>query len=194
MESDLNSLLVKVAELCGWTEVAGGSRGDPCERIWRKNGVGFRWYELPRYPSDLNACAAFEKMLTAEQCELYQAYLSYGEGYIDDGYAATEFVFHTPAEQRCRAFVAVMDEKKMNPLTGKWITRCLVCSREYENGVGSTECCGAVQEIVWHDPQSNWRNTRQNTASGATGRRQSSRSNGSGGFCPRRESNGRKRC
>lgn len=29
-----------------------------------------------------------------------------------------------------------------------WITECDVCGQRYENGVGSTPCCGAMQHIV----------------------------------------------
>lgn len=39
----------------------------------------------------------------------------------------------------------------MTPLTGTWRTRCCVCRKEYENGVGSTECCGSIQEIIKPD-------------------------------------------
>lgn len=43
------------------------------------------------------------------------------------------------SEQRCVELI---------PLTGKWTTRCKVCGVEYQNGCGSSECCGALQEIV----------------------------------------------
>lgn len=29
-----------------------------------------------------------------------------------------------------------------------WITKCTVCGQEYENGCGSTECCGALQYVI----------------------------------------------
>lgn len=41
----------------------------------------------------------------------------------------------------------------LTPLTGRWRTRCSVCGKEYENGCGSTECCGALQEIISHEPE-----------------------------------------
>jgi len=31
----------------------------------------------------------------------------------------------------------------------RWITECEGCKTRYENGCGSTECCGSVQYIVW---------------------------------------------
>lgn len=37
---------------------------------------------------------------------------------------------------------------EIKPLTGNWTTRCCTCGKEYQNGVGSTECCGSLQEIV----------------------------------------------
>lgn len=38
-------------------------------------------------------------------------------------------------------------------LTGNWKTKCTVCGRTYDNGVGSTPCCGALQEVI-KDPSS----------------------------------------
>ncbi len=38
------------------------------------------------------------------------------------------------------------------PLTGNWTTECAVCGNHYQNGCGSTECCGAVQYLI--DPES----------------------------------------
>jgi hypothetical protein len=32
-------------------------------------------------------------------------------------------------------------------LVRPWLTKCCVCGRKYENGCGSTECCGSIQEI-----------------------------------------------
>jgi hypothetical protein len=40
----------------------------------------------------------------------------------------------------------------IEPLTGKWVSCCTVCGMTYENGCGSTPCCGALQEIVDHQP------------------------------------------
>lgn len=40
----------------------------------------------------------------------------------------------------------------ITPLIGKWISQCTVCGKQYENGCGSTECCGALQEIISHSP------------------------------------------
>jgi hypothetical protein len=44
------------------------------------------------------------------------------------------------------------DSVTLTPLTGKWRTRCAVCGKEYENRCGSTECCGAIQEIIEETP------------------------------------------
>lgn len=38
------------------------------------------------------------------------------------------------------------------PLTGNWITECAACGKHYQNGCGSTECCGAIQYLI--DPES----------------------------------------
>lgn len=36
----------------------------------------------------------------------------------------------------------------LTPLTGEWTTRCTACGKEYQNGCGSSECCGALQEVT----------------------------------------------
>lgn len=33
-------------------------------------------------------------------------------------------------------------------LVRPWLTKCCVCGRKYENGCGSTECCGSIQEVI----------------------------------------------
>lgn len=45
-----------------------------------------------------------------------------------------------------------MSNLVLTKLTGEWTTKCCVCAKEYENGVGSTPCCGAMQEIIRHTP------------------------------------------
>jgi len=39
----------------------------------------------------------------------------------------------------------------IKPLIGSWKTKCDACGTIYENGVGSTPCCGALQSIISDD-------------------------------------------
>lgn len=117
-ENSLSELRVKVAELCGWRFVVHPTTG--IGGYWERGMQGREGYErgdwgsrelaigLPDYPHDLNACAEFEKMLTAEQrrkyvsrllCEVSEAVPYWG-------------CINATAPQRFRAFIAVMEEEE----------------------------------------------------------------------------------
>lgn len=146
MESDLNSLRVQVAELCGWKWFKLGKREDGTfvflkvdERglgqFWHDHGAvefprpeNWREYDItgpPNYPSDLNACAAFEKMLPEEGLNGQQT--RYSDALIEivtaDLPAGRRFVafdlISATAEQRCRAFVRTMEASRLAADSGR---------------------------------------------------------------------------
>lgn len=114
IESDLNSLRVKVAKLCGW-KFSHISKWSDRPVYWVPHDLA-RTTELPNYPSDLNACAEFEKECPDRRRTYMDALCAevkasnLGSGHFD--YADLEAVACATAEQRCRAFVAVMEGKK----------------------------------------------------------------------------------
>lgn len=111
-QEDLTELRVKVAELCpalfGIGETYSG--GDKLTKyvFWRDHGEEIREREW------LNACSEFEKMLSQEQRHLYGRKLSEEVDCVVwltwriSGYGITK-IAHATAEQRCRAFVKVME-------------------------------------------------------------------------------------
>lgn len=118
MNSTVNGqmeLRAKVAELCGWKkEVTPFKRhghelwGLPNTQLdqawWHPDIAGCRGLP-PDYPSDLNACAEFEKGLNDNQRVAYLRHLIGRTHIIGEITAA---IFAT-AEQRCRAFIATME-------------------------------------------------------------------------------------
>lgn len=134
----LNALRVKVAELSGWKRIhyrtaladhwlAPGAEPEfPTDEV---TGVmpfprpHAEWEEpedpldyMPNYPSDLNACAEFEKTLPDRRREYIDALCDavksprIWSNHFD--YADLEAVVHATAEQRCRAFVALHEGTK----------------------------------------------------------------------------------
>lgn len=110
---DSTQLRIRVAELCGWTNIKPNGLGSglcpwvgnpPFDCIWGD------WAKLPDYPNDLNACHKFEETLTEKQKEGYARRLSCE---CDPKRVGFDWwaVFAT-AEQRCRAFVATMEQPK----------------------------------------------------------------------------------
>lgn len=41
----------------------------------------------------------------------------------------------------------------LKPLTGTWTQRCCACGKTYPQGVGSTQCCGSLGEVIDHHPE-----------------------------------------
>ncbi len=114
-------LRVKVAELCGWKQIATELEmkffGGPQQR---ETDEAVSSFMLPDYPNDLNACAEFEKTLTDHQLRIYGDQLQeilrwYIVGYIEQDYRANFVklakIACATAEQRCRAFVATMEAR-----------------------------------------------------------------------------------
>lgn len=112
-EEDLNSLRVKVAELCGLTNVhpviVKNVAFDGDDRFC---GITSDQGWIPDYLNDLNACAALERQLEPDQWPEYLRQLqlltqSEHRFEVENRYC----LVHATAEQRCRAFVAVMEGK-----------------------------------------------------------------------------------
>lgn len=106
-----NALRVKVGELLGWTPAK--STGFVVHGWKSPDGKQFCTLgQLPNWPKDLNACAEFEKGLTENQRYDYIA-LVLGKSWGDVWTSADAFnLCHATAEQRCRAFIAVMEGTK----------------------------------------------------------------------------------
>lgn len=72
--------------------------------------------KLCPYSSDLNACHQFEEGMKYKQLEEMHVHLAEitakdlnGRGHLHRRHTAHDFLWHATAEQRCRAFVAVME-------------------------------------------------------------------------------------
>lgn len=101
-------LRVRVAELRGWTEIA--TNGED----WFGCDTEMNSRRLPDYPSDLNACAEFEKGMTGDECERYNEALvevTWPNAGKPVKCQAEHYPWFYTAEQRCRAFIATMEEK-----------------------------------------------------------------------------------
>ena len=68
---------------------------------------------------------------------------------------AIDFAAPVTNTEVCQALRAICAKVKaagsvtLTSLDGKaWRTRCCACGAEYENGCGSTECCGSLQEVI----------------------------------------------
>jgi hypothetical protein len=123
---ETQALRVKVAELCGWQCIEWrnndcpnnadyhGIRGvariiSPQERAARNL---YDWSRLPDYPNDLNACAEMEKVIKATGlCVEYVNELR-DHSLPDNGTLSRYGLVAATAEQRCRAFVAVMEASR----------------------------------------------------------------------------------
>lgn len=95
---------VIIAEACGWTfkyNIAGGMAVYTPEGMLKSRG-GKHWVHLPNYPSDLNACAEMEKVLTEEQLDIYVRALVrlQKQGGLR--------VFMSSPLMRCRAFLVAL--------------------------------------------------------------------------------------
>lgn len=116
--NDLTKLRIRVAELCGWTDIQQSSLNRNTF-VGRKPGAfdieGRTW--LPDYCTDLNACQEFERFMDERQQDVFAVQLGRltGGAQIDFGAtrinATTKILFAT-AEQRCRAFVTTMENSK----------------------------------------------------------------------------------
>lgn len=105
---DLNALMVKVAELCGWEQVVPASLDcvEGLPPLGHEYGRESGHRQVPDYPHDLNACAEFEKMI--EQKGLCVEYVNELRDHSIAGRLSRYGLVAATAEQRCRAFVAVM--------------------------------------------------------------------------------------
>lgn len=102
--------LIAIAGVCGWVEVKQliwvGEKLDPTKQFMR--GCG----HLPNYLTDLNAMHEAEKVLTPQQCYLYQEIITsvFGEWRPMGG--CTSWLWHATAAQRAEAFLRAL---------GKWV-------------------------------------------------------------------------
>lgn len=112
--SDMNDeqLRIAVAEALGWTKIE--FRG-PDGTYGRLTGVLppiAVTQEVPYFPNDLNACHAFEKVLTHAQCNEYWAALLALCNPEGTPAAAAELHYaHATARQRCLALLAVLKQE-----------------------------------------------------------------------------------
>lgn len=110
-------LRVKVAELRGWEEVVWASLDslEGLPPLGHEYGRDSGHCQIPDYPNDLNACAEFEKGLKPIQRFEYANALEEALDLIPEGHGLglrehRNFAYATAtAEDRCRAFVAVME-------------------------------------------------------------------------------------
>lgn len=102
---------IKIAKLCGWTEI------EPCtcckwqSRGFRPEGSQHKKH-LPNYTADLNACHEFEKAMTDEDHACFRKQL--GEVVGDVPYFCRKFTSAT-ARQRCEAFLRVHGQWEEQP-------------------------------------------------------------------------------
>lgn len=90
-------LRIKVAELCGTLACPGcGWKEVEC---WSHN------HKAPNYPADLNAMAEAEKMLTDEQCWIYDKRLQIA---MMGGSERSGWLWQAKARQRAEAFVVAL--------------------------------------------------------------------------------------
>lgn len=111
-ENDSTKLRIRVAELMRWKFVVHPTTG--IGGYWERGTQGRKGYErgdwgsrelavgLPAYDSDLNACHEFEETLTEWQDREYQTIL------VRETCCRSH---RATAEQRCRAFIAVMEKQ-----------------------------------------------------------------------------------
>jgi len=114
-----DEIRIKVAEACGWSHLTQFTNRitDP-----QGNAIFFNPMEksrsdfIPNYPSDLNACAEFEKTLNADDEENYVEELKglIMEGayeneprYLKSHLSSSDSTYRATAEQRCLAFLKV---------------------------------------------------------------------------------------
>lgn len=71
-----------------------------------------------------------------------------GEADVDDGQPNLAMKIQMAIEGPLSKLKGPQPALELKPLTGVWITRCCACGKEYVNGCGSTECCGALQEVI----------------------------------------------
>lgn len=138
-EEDLNALRIRVAELCGYAydelgilykdgmRTFGNSEEYTRQKCanYQRQGLGCelvtRRTTDTDYPRDLNACHEFEEMLDADQCAEYvrllkryhptYCILDREQGDADEVNYQTFSLVHAAAEDRCRAFVKVMESR-----------------------------------------------------------------------------------
>lgn len=98
---------IVIAEACGWTRrVNNGAAGGFFYSHKTLGGAHSEW-DLPDYPTDLNAMHQAEKVLTAEQSEEYMSQIQ-AITFKDDGDWG---LCHVSAAQRAEAFLRTI---------GKW--------------------------------------------------------------------------
>lgn len=107
---------IAIAEACGWTDVRHESnyfvgRSTPRSTLRGNNHKGNRW-EIPSYPTDLNACHEFEKMIGAKwptYCEILLRIVEPEPRTLEVCHYWN--LLHATAAQRCEAFLKTI---------GKW--------------------------------------------------------------------------
>lgn len=108
-----DEIRIAIAEACGWKLTLADNTTHWTDRWTDPNGGSYESgaYFLPpdppNYPGDLNACAEFEKTLTAEEAHLYSRELekmfNAQPWHEDDG--AKNYGWHASALHRCEAFL-----------------------------------------------------------------------------------------
>lgn len=106
-----DELRIKVAELCGWTEI---SKKEASVIGWDYLGKPSKdltaFYAVPRYSTDLNAMHEAEKIVL----NMGDEWGRYTDILIDlivqeQGYQAAELLVYAPARKRAEAFVLMME-------------------------------------------------------------------------------------
>jgi len=102
------AIRIACAEACGWKDINpkhGAPIGRPADWDTERDT---RWFNLPDYPNDLNACAQFEATLKYEEQPVYLLHLKRVLMRTSPTQSAAEFEQTTAtARQRCEAFLKV---------------------------------------------------------------------------------------
>jgi len=142
-ESSLRKLRVRVAELCGWRYPLDRSESKPPYEMNEPSALRYKRLArtIPDYCNDLNACAAFEKTMTEDQGVQFRLCLMFNSDGPRSTFRSVEAALcHATAEQRCRAFVAVMESAPSVPsLTEALTTSGVSAKPEEEEDFGKPE-------------------------------------------------------
>lgn len=119
-----DELRVKVAEALGWTLKPEKFAIDNtpvwhCPNGWahppKSDPMTGYWYEaetiLPDYPNDLNACAEMEKQAPMGYADAVRYEVAKSRG-VQAAHLSDQYLISANAEQRCRAFLKIMEKSK----------------------------------------------------------------------------------